>query len=155
MRSRPETQKKIVYNRQRGVVWRPAFSPSGHIVFQSFESLWAVPFALETLQTNGEAFLLYSEGMDPSVAADGSVLFRPLNSMPLLSFASLDRTGKVGQDASKVGVPGSRIAYYEKLTGHNVPEAIWTFLNASGPVEVAGKTVQQSVMDAGEVAPAQ
>lgn len=61
--------------------------------------------------------------------------------------ATLDRAGKVGQDAGKAGVPGSRIAYYEKLTGHNIPEAIWAFLNASGPVEVGGRTVQQRLID--------
>src|SRR5438270_7349531 len=57
--------------------------------------------------------------------------------------ATLDRAGRVGQDAGKAGTPGSRIAYYERLTGHNVPEAIWTFLNASGPVEVYGAMAQQ------------
>src|SRR5436190_453409 len=32
-------------------------------------------------------------------------------------------------------------------TGHNVPEAMWTFLSASGPIEAAGKTVQQRLID--------
>src|SRR5437762_1354177 len=61
--------------------------------------------------------------------------------------ATLDRAGHVGQDSSKAGMAGTRIAHYEKLTGHNIPEAMWTFLNANGPVQVSGATVQQRLTD--------
>ncbi len=61
--------------------------------------------------------------------------------------ATLDRAGRVGKDDSKAGVQGARIVYYEKLTGHNIPAAMWSFLNASGPVEVGGRVVQQRLME--------
>jgi hypothetical protein len=59
--------------------------------------------------------------------------------------ATIDRTGHVGADPSKVSVPGARIAYYEKLTGHNIPAAMWDFLNASGPVDVGGQLARQKL----------
>jgi hypothetical protein len=59
--------------------------------------------------------------------------------------ATLDRAGRVGADPGKAGQPGARIIYYENLTGHNIPAAMWGFLNMSGPVEVGGKAVQQKL----------
>ena len=61
--------------------------------------------------------------------------------------ATLDRAGRVGEDMGRGGAPGSRIVYYEKLTGHNIPSAIWSFLNASGSVELNGRVVQQKLME--------
>ena len=61
--------------------------------------------------------------------------------------ATLDRAGKTGRDATKDGIPGARIAYYEKLAGHNVPEAMWTFLNMTGAVEVYGQVQQQRLIE--------
>ena len=60
--------------------------------------------------------------------------------------STLDRAGRVGTSTAGT-TPGSRIAYYEKLTGHNIPEAFWTFLNASGPVQTSGVMAQQRLID--------
>lgn len=48
--------------------------------------------------------------------------------------ATLGKDGKVGDDPSKSSVPGIAVAYYENTTGHNVPRAMWDFLNSTGPV---------------------
>jgi hypothetical protein len=53
--------------------------------------------------------------------------------------ATLSKDGKVGSDPARATVPGVTIAYYEKTTGHNIPQAMWEFLNSSGQVSVGGK----------------
>ena len=53
--------------------------------------------------------------------------------------ATLSKDGKVGSDPARATVPGVTVAYYEKTTGHNIPQAMWEFLNSSGQVSVGGK----------------
>ncbi len=55
----------------------PAYSPSGHIVYQTnrFEGgLWALPFSLATLKVSGEAFPVAEDQGAPSVAADETLI---------------------------------------------------------------------------------
>ncbi len=57
---------------------RPAYSPSGHIVYQSAaleHDLWALPFSLDSLQATGEAFPVSQSGRGPTVAADGTLVY--------------------------------------------------------------------------------
>jgi sortase (surface protein transpeptidase) len=46
----------------------------------------------------------------------------------------INRAGAVTDDPSKGKVAEARIAYFEKATGHNVPQVFWDFLNSSGRV---------------------
>lgn len=48
--------------------------------------------------------------------------------------ATIARDGTVGDDLSKAILPKIAVAYFEPTTRHNIPEAIWEFLNAQGPV---------------------
>jgi hypothetical protein len=48
--------------------------------------------------------------------------------------ATITRSGTIGDDPIKQSYPGVRVAYYEQTTRHNIPEAIWNFLNESGPI---------------------
>jgi hypothetical protein len=43
--------------------------------------------------------------------------------------ATIARNGTVGTDASKASVPGTEIVYYDEVTKHNIPKAMWDFLN--------------------------
>ncbi len=55
----------------------PAYSPSGHIVYQTnrYEGgLWALPFSLATLKVSGEAFPVAEDQGAPSVAADETLI---------------------------------------------------------------------------------
>jgi hypothetical protein len=61
--------------------------------------------------------------------------------------ATLSRNGRRGDDPSKANVAGVKIAYYEKSTGHNVPQAMWDFLNSSGTVSLDGKLSQQRLIE--------
>jgi hypothetical protein len=61
--------------------------------------------------------------------------------------ATLSRGGQVGDDPSKAALPGAKVAYYEKSSGHNVPQAMWDFLNSSGHVSVDGTVTNTRLMD--------
>jgi multiple sugar transport system substrate-binding protein len=54
--------------------------------------------------------------------------------------ATISRLGAMGSDASKAGVTQTRIAFFDDVTKHNIPEVFWTFLNQSGPVRESGQT---------------
>jgi hypothetical protein len=47
---------------------------------------------------------------------------------------TMDRNGKLGQDASKGNLAGTIFVHYEANTKHNIPKIFWDFLNSSGPV---------------------
>ena len=55
--------------------------------------------------------------------------------------ATVDATGNVGSDASKSSVAAGKVAYFDDVTKHNIPDAFWTFLNSSGPVYENGQTM--------------
>jgi hypothetical protein len=48
--------------------------------------------------------------------------------------ATINRSGQVGDDPIKSSYPRTNIVYYDQNTHHNVPQAIWEFLNEAGPV---------------------
>ena len=75
-------------SRELGPGSRPAYSSSGHLVYQSSlvdekRGLWVLPFSLETLTATGDAFPIAEGGGLPSVARDGTLVY-------------LDRVGSVG-----------------------------------------------------------
>jgi hypothetical protein len=73
----------------------------------------------------------------------------PQNSrVGLPATATITRSGQVGDDATKSTYPKVNIAYFDPGTKHNVPQAIWEFLNESGPVvDAAGQTVNARLSD--------
>ena len=60
---------------------------------------------------------------------------------------TINKAGQVGDDPSKASVPGTKIAYFEPTTKHNIPERFWGFLNASGPVSETGQIVNKRLID--------
>ncbi|HEY0070674.1 MAG TPA: hypothetical protein VGE04_11975 [Chloroflexia bacterium] len=61
--------------------------------------------------------------------------------------ATINRAGQIGEDASKANNPAAKITHYEAATKHNIPEAFWAFLNATGPVSQTGQIVNQRLID--------
>jgi Tol biopolymer transport system component len=61
--------------------------------------------------------------------------------------ATINKDGQVGDDPSKASVGGTKIAYFEPLTKHNIPEQFWNFLNATGPISQTGQIVNQRLID--------
>ncbi|MDQ3928818.1 MAG: glycoside hydrolase [Chloroflexota bacterium] len=49
--------------------------------------------------------------------------------------AVLDRSGTVREDPTRAG--SVRIARYEPVLGHNIPDVFWDFMNQTGPVQLS------------------
>ena len=60
---------------------------------------------------------------------------------------TINKAGQVGDDPAKASVPGTKIAYFEPMTRHNIPDRFWGFLNASGPVSETGQIVNKRLID--------
>ena len=82
----------------------PFYSPSGHILHQpafGVGQLWALPFSLDTLKATGEAFPIAENGRDPTVAADGTLVYsaraRPGPSRLVWVSRQGEKTAEVGQ----------------------------------------------------------
>ncbi|MBF6612725.1 MAG: hypothetical protein IVW55_06300 [Chloroflexi bacterium] len=54
--------------------------------------------------------------------------------------ATINRAGQVGDNPSLALYPGTKIAAYSDVLGHNIPQAMWDFLNLKGVVEQNGAT---------------
>ncbi len=104
--------------RELGPGSRPAYSASGHLVYQSSlvdekPGLWVLPFSLETLTATGEAFPIVEGGALPSVARDGTLVY-------------LDRAGAVesqlvwrdrgGKRLGPIGRPKAGSIFFPKLS---------------------------------------
>ncbi len=61
--------------------------------------------------------------------------------------STINKAGQVGDDPTKADVPGTKIAYFEPTTQHNIPDRFWGFLNASGPVSETGQIVNKRLID--------
>jgi len=106
------------------VIRHPAFSRSGHLVYQRAESnqgIWGVPVDPRTLRARGEAFLVASSGLRPSVATDGTLVYVTDESWGQLRLSFVNRAGAVIRDVGEphVGLrfpalspKGDRIAYF-------------------------------------------
>ena len=139
----PAGKKKVLLQMPTGLVKNPAYSPSGHIVFERWDvaqGLWAFAFSLATLERTGLPFRIAKVGQLPSIAEDGTLVFNPNErSVGMRQLTWLDRAGKilgsVGGPMPGLGWPrlspdGSRIvaASGDSITALN----LWTFDAATG-----------------------
>lgn len=53
--------------------------------------------------------------------------------------ATISRAGVVGSSDALGLYPGAKLAAYSDVLGHNIPQAMWEFLNLKGPVLEGGK----------------
>ncbi|MGD8396020.1 MAG: protein kinase [Candidatus Eiseniibacteriota bacterium] len=73
-----EGSAEIVLETPEQGIRSPVYSPTGHLVYRRHGAkagLWAAPFSPERLQVVGEPFLITTNGVFPSVADDGTLLF--------------------------------------------------------------------------------
>ncbi len=61
--------------------------------------------------------------------------------------ATIRRDGTAGIDPALSTITGTRIAYFDTVTKHNIPDAFWNFLNSKGPVSVNGQTQTAQLSD--------
>ncbi|MDQ6693918.1 MAG: class F sortase [Chloroflexota bacterium] len=59
----------------------------------------------------------------------------------------IDRAGAVVDDPSKAQLPQTKIAYFEKLTNHNVPRVFWDFLNSTTSVRAGISNANKPLLD--------
>ena len=89
----------------------PVYSPSGHIVYQTNRresGLWALAFSLETLKPTGEAFPIAEDVGQPSVAADGTLVYVDFFGAGQRQLLWRDREGK---ELGVIGRPQQIIRY--------------------------------------------
>jgi len=89
----------------------PAWSPSGHILFQTAPrspGLWALPFSLRTRKAEGEPVPLLNGGSDFSASADGTLVWADAGIGGLRKLVWRDRSGKKLADT---GSPQTDIQY--------------------------------------------
>ena len=141
--------------RELGPGSRPAYSASGHLVYQSSlvdekPGLWVLPFSLETLTATGEAFPIVEGGGLPSIARDGTLVYLDRVGSVEGQLVWRDRGGKrlgpIGRpQAGTIKFPtlssdGSRVAAQDNSSGdfdiwvHETERAVATRLTfAAGP----------------------
>jgi len=71
-------ERKTLLQLEGSVIWHPAYSPTGHILFwrgPSNAGLWALPFSLKKLEATGEPFLVVAGGRYATAARDGTLCY--------------------------------------------------------------------------------
>lgn len=94
------------------------------------------------------------DGLESDPDAPTYTSFRPVSSImvpganraPKLTgqsvTATINRAGQIGSNAALGLYAGAKLAAYVDVTGHNIPQAMWDFLNLKGPVQQDGAIVQ-------------
>ena len=100
----------------------PVYSPSGHILYQTSRTaggIWALPFSIGKLKPTGEAFSIAQNGRNPSVAANGTLVYLDRAGEGGWQLVWLDRGGTklagIGQPQELISLPalspsGGRVA---------------------------------------------
>ena len=117
-------KREVLFGPVSHVIRHPAFSKSGHLVYQRTESnpgIWGIPVDPRTLRARGEAFLVASSGLRPSVASDGTLVYVTDESWGQLRLSFVNRAGAVIRDVGepRVGLrnpalspKGDRLAFF-------------------------------------------
>ena len=114
----------------------PVYSPSGHILYQTglaTAGLWALPFSIAALEATGEAFPIGDEASEPSVAADGTLVYIRDEGQQQLVWRDREggKIGAIGQPQQGLQYPSlSPDGRYIAARGYEkgIPESdIWIF----------------------------
>jgi serine/threonine protein kinase len=83
----------------------PVYDPAGYLLYgreTTRRGVWAVPFSLESLQTNGSPFLVDASGNSPSVASDGTLAMVRRSDLPS-ELVWIDRNGSISPQGTLSG----------------------------------------------------
>ncbi|MCA1558862.1 MAG: protein kinase [Acidobacteria bacterium] len=109
----PRDRKRTPLFTSRGPIFRPAYSPSGHILYGQGSDVWALPFSLTSLHTTGEAFLIAPDAREPSTAHDGTLVMLSGGGLDAdLRLTWIDRSGKTLRTFGQANVA----AHYPRLS---------------------------------------
>lgn len=67
------------------------------------------------------------------------------NKMGEKVITTIARNGTIGNDPGKASVPGIEVAFYDDVTHHNVPKAMWDFLNLTDKVRNGDQVVTEQL----------
>ncbi len=105
-----EKRKVILQIDGQTLSW-PAYVPSGHLIYHrrpDNPGVWAVPFSLESLELTGEPFLVVAGASYPSVAHDGTLVYKSgAASDPPTRLVWVDRSGAVVRTVGQSEIQGS------------------------------------------------
>ena len=100
---------------------RPAYSPTGHIVYENRDALWALGFSVASMAANGAPFPVQGNAEYPSVSADGTLAYIGGRGSGPDHLVWKDRSGlklgSIGQPQDRIFTPmlspdGSRVAVW-------------------------------------------
>ena len=108
----------------------PAYSPTGHILFDQVGAppvgIWALPFSLDRLEATGEPFLVAPDARVPRVSDDGTLVFAYREEDVLTRLVWVDRLGKVVSRIQTDPLPFQRPATRLSPDGKRVVLAVNT-----------------------------
>jgi len=94
-------KRRVLFQLEGQTLADPVYSPTGHILFSRApqnDGIWALPFSLGGLKVTGQPFLVVPNGRQPSVARDGTLVYRAGAGAGVYQISWLDRTGRVIAD---------------------------------------------------------
>jgi eukaryotic-like serine/threonine-protein kinase len=117
-------------------VGHPRYAPSGHLLFERQSpnaGLWAVPFSAERRQTEGEPFFV-ARGTEPSVARDGTLLYRGEPEALARQIAWFTIDGRVGDVVAppQDWIEGIALSPDGKRLLASATDGIWAYDIATG-----------------------
>jgi eukaryotic-like serine/threonine-protein kinase len=113
-----------------GDIRRPAYAPSGHLLFTDASanpSIWAVAFDLQTMSTRGEPFII-AEGSEATVDKSGTLAFVSVADVPR-DLAWFDLTGRTGPRLAepRPWIEGAAVSPDGKRVLASTSEGIWAY----------------------------
>ncbi len=88
-----------------------------------------IPLASDTDDPNAPTYVSF-QGVSNTPLGD----HHAPNKVGQFATATINKAGQVGDDPAMANLPGTRFAYFEPATQHNIPQIVWDFLNLSGPI---------------------
>ncbi|MCL4522999.1 MAG: hypothetical protein M1451_03675, partial [Acidobacteria bacterium] len=101
-------KKKFLLQLEGQSIWNPVYSSTGHILFRrqpTNAGIWALPFSLSKLEVAGEPFLVAPSAENPSVAADGTLIYEQVTGGGQTQLVWMNRSG---QAIGNIGQPQPR-----------------------------------------------
>ncbi|MEZ5285903.1 MAG: protein kinase, partial [Vicinamibacterales bacterium] len=94
-------QRRRLFGPRPQVIRHAVYSTTGHLLYQRVDrspGIWAVAVDPATLTATGEPFLVAPNGLRPSLAADGTLVFVTDEQWGMQRLSIVDRTGAVTRD---------------------------------------------------------
>ncbi len=112
-------------------VRQPTYAAPGYLVFERHSpnaGLWAAPFSLDSLAVTGEPFLI-GEGIDPSAARDGTLVFIAASENATRRLAWFSMTGESGASVAepREWVEGVALSGDQRRLLASASDGIWAY----------------------------